>query len=104
MVKIRLMRMGMKGAPSYRVVIADSRSPRDGRIIENIGWYNPLTEPSTIKIDADRAKHWLSVGAQPSDSVRSLLVRAGIVERMPSKPKAAQSKAAQAKAAKAESK
>lgn len=81
MVKIRLMRMGMKGAPSYRVVIADARSPRDGRIIENIGWYNPLTEPSTIKIDAERAKHWLSVGAQPSDSVRSLLTRAGIVER-----------------------
>lgn len=81
MVKIRLMRMGMKGAPSYRVVIADARSPRDGRIIENIGWYNPLTEPSTIKIDAERAKHWLSVGAQPSDSVRSLLERAGIVER-----------------------
>ncbi|HEU0027026.1 MAG TPA: 30S ribosomal protein S16 [Ktedonobacterales bacterium] len=81
MVKIRLMRMGMKGAPSYRVVVADARSPRDGRIIENIGWYNPLTEPSTIKIDADRAKHWLSVGAQPSDSVRSLLERAGIVER-----------------------
>ena len=81
MVKIRLMRMGMKGAPSYRVVVADARSPRDGRIIENIGWYNPLTEPSTIKIDAERAKHWLSVGAQPSDSVRSLLERAGIVER-----------------------
>jgi small subunit ribosomal protein S16 len=100
MVKIRLMRMGMKGAPSYRVVVADARSPRDGRIIENIGWYNPLTEPSTIKIDGDRAKHWLSVGAQPSDSVRSLLVRAGIVERMPSKPKAEKP----AKAAKAESK
>ena len=102
MVKIRLMRMGMKGAPSYRVVVADSRSPRDGRIIENIGWYNPLTEPSTIKIDGDRAKHWLSVGAQPSDSVRSLLVRSGIVERMPSQPKAGKPKAA--KAAKAESK
>ncbi len=81
MVKIRLMRMGMKGAPSYRVVVADARSPRDGRIIENIGWYNPLTEPSTIKIDAERAKHWMSVGAQPSDSVRSLFERAGIVER-----------------------
>ena len=100
MVKIRLMRMGMKGAPSYRVVVADSRSPRDGRIIENIGWYNPLTEPSTIKIDADRAKHWLSVGAQPSDSVRSLLVRSGVVERMPSKPKVEKAP----KAAKAESK
>ncbi len=81
MVKIRLMRMGMKAAPSYRVVVADARSPRDGRIIENIGWYNPLTEPSTIQIDADRARHWLQVGAQPTDSVRSLLQRAGIVER-----------------------
>jgi small subunit ribosomal protein S16 len=81
MVKIRLMRVGMKGAPSYRVVIADPRSPRDGRIIENIGWYNPRTEPSTINIDAERARYWLSVGAQPTDSTRSLLVRAGIVEK-----------------------
>ena len=79
MVKIRLMRVGMKGAPSYRVVVADARSPRDGRIIENIGWYNPLTEPSTITIDSERAQHWLNVGAQPTDSVRSLLRRAGIV-------------------------
>jgi small subunit ribosomal protein S16 len=79
MVKIRLMRVGMKGAPSYRVVVADARSPRDGRIIENIGWYNPLTEPSTITIDAERAQHWLNVGAQPTESVRSLLRRAGIV-------------------------
>lgn len=83
MVRIRLMRVGMKGAPSYRVVIADARSPRDGRIIENIGWYNPRTEPSTIEIKADRAKYWMSVGAQPSDSVRSLLERAGIVEKVP---------------------
>jgi small subunit ribosomal protein S16 len=80
------MRMGMKGAPSYRVVIADARSPRDGRIIENIGWYNPLTDPSTINIDADRAKHWLGVGAQPTESVLSLLKRAGIVERQASTP------------------
>jgi small subunit ribosomal protein S16 len=81
MVKIRLMRMGMKGAPSYRIVVADAHSPRDGRIIENIGWYNPLTEPSTINVDAERAKHWLSVGAQPTDSVRSLLERAGVLTR-----------------------
>jgi small subunit ribosomal protein S16 len=81
MVKIRLMRMGMKGAPSYRVVIADANSPRDGRIIENIGWYNPLTEPSTINIDVERAKHWLGVGAQPTDSVRSLLERVGVLTR-----------------------
>lgn len=81
MVKIRLMRMGMKGAPSYRVVVADARSPRDGRFIENIGWYNPLTEPSTIQIDAERARHWMQVGAQPTESVRSLLVRSGVIER-----------------------
>jgi small subunit ribosomal protein S16 len=81
MVKIRLMRVGMKGAPSYRIVVADAHSPRDGRIIENIGWYNPLTEPSTINVDAERAKHWLGVGAQPTDSVRSLLERAGVLAR-----------------------
>ena len=81
MVKIRLMRTGMKGAPSYRVVVADARSPRDGRIIENIGWYNPRTDPATIQIDADRARHWLQVGAQPSDSVRSLLIRSNVIER-----------------------
>ncbi len=81
MVKIRLMRVGMKGAPSYRVVVADAASPRDGRIIENIGWYNPLTEPSTINVDAERVKYWMSVGAQPTDSVRSLLERAGVLAR-----------------------
>lgn len=104
MLKIRLMRMGMKGAPSYRVVVADARSPRDGRIVENIGWYNPLTEPSTITIDADRAKHWLSVGAQPSESVRSLLVRSGVVERhvlTPAEVEQANARRAKAKAAKA---
>ncbi|HEX6544519.1 MAG TPA: 30S ribosomal protein S16 [Ktedonobacterales bacterium] len=99
MVKIRLMRMGMKGAPSYRVVVADARSPRDGRIIENIGWYNPRTEPSTINIDADRAKHWLSVGAQPTDSVVSLLIRSGVIER-PSREETV-AKSAAKKAAKA---
>ena len=105
MLKIRLMRMGMKGAPSYRVVVADARSPRDGRIVENIGWYNPLTEPSTITIDADRAKHWLSVGAQPSESVRSLLVRSGVVERhtlTPAEVEQANARRAKAKAAKAQ--
>ena len=81
MVKIRLMRMGMKGAPSYRVVVADVNSPRDGRIIENIGWYNPLTEPSSINIDTERAQYWLGVGAQPTDSVRSLLERIGVLTR-----------------------
>jgi small subunit ribosomal protein S16 len=79
MVRIRLMRMGMKGAPTYRIVVADARSPRDGRIIENIGSYNPRTEPSTITVDQERAKHWLSVGAQPSESVTSLFQRAGVL-------------------------
>ena len=78
MVKIRLMRTGMKKAPSYRVVVADARSPRDGRFVEIIGWYNPRTEPSTINIDEEKALKWLSVGAQPTDSVHSLLERAGI--------------------------
>ncbi len=80
-VKIRLKRVGKKKAPSYRVVVAEASSPRDGRIIENIGWYNPLTEPSTIQIDADRARYWLGVGAQASDSVKSLFVRAGVLSK-----------------------
>src|SRR3954447_10444424 len=80
-VKIRLKRTGMKKAPSYRVVVADARSPRDGRIIENIGWYNPRVEPSAINIDKEKALNWLKKGAQPTESVLSLLQRAGIVER-----------------------
>jgi small subunit ribosomal protein S16 len=73
MVKIRLMRVGKVKQPSYRVVVADSRSPRDGRIIESIGHYNPRMEPSVVEIDSDRAVHWLQLGAQPSDAVRKLL-------------------------------
>ena len=80
-VKIRLKRVGKKKAPSYRVVIADARSPRDGRIIENIGWYNPLVEPSAIHIDEEKALGWLKNGAQPTESVNSLLKRAGILDR-----------------------
>ena len=80
-VRIRLKRVGKKKAPSYRVVVADSRSPRDGRIIENIGWYNPLVEPSAIKIDEEKALNWLKVGAQPSESVTLLLKRTGVMER-----------------------
>ena len=80
-VKIRLKRVGKTKAPSYRVVVADSRSPRDGRIIENIGWYNPLVEPSAIHIDEEKAFKWLNVGAQPTDSVTSLLKRTGAMER-----------------------
>ena len=72
-VKIRLRRMGQKKAPFYRVVVADSRSPRDGRFIEEIGYYNPMTNPAEIKIDAEKAKTWLTNGAQPTETVKSLL-------------------------------
>jgi len=92
-VKIRLKRVGKKKAPSYRVVVADARSPRDGRIIENIGWYNPLVEPSAIQIDAERALRWLNVGAQPTDSVTSLLKRAGIMDRFEQSKAAAKTQA-----------
>ncbi len=78
MVKIRLRRVGAKKAPFYRVVVADSRYPRNGRFIEEIGTYNPLVEPSEIKIDGDRAKDWMSKGAQPTDTVKVLLKKAGI--------------------------
>ena len=77
-VKIRLKRMGKKKAPYYRVVVADSRSPRDGRFIEEIGLYDPNTDPSTVKIDADAAKKWLENGAQPTETVGKLLKQAGI--------------------------
>ena len=80
MVKIRLRRMGAKKAPFYRVVVADSRYPRDGRFIEEIGYYNPTTEPSEIKIDADKAKDWLAKGAQPTETVKVLLKKTGIVD------------------------
>lgn len=73
MVKIRLRRMGAKKAPFYRVVVADSRFPRDGRFIEELGIYNPCVSPALIKIDTDRAKEWIKSGAQPTDTVRSLL-------------------------------
>ena len=80
MVKMRLRRMGAKKAPFYRVVVADSRYPRDGRFIEEIGYYNPLTEPAEIKLDADKAKAWLAQGAQPTETVKSLLKKSGIVD------------------------
>jgi small subunit ribosomal protein S16 len=79
MVRIRLRRTGKKGQASYRVVVADSESPRDGRFIENIGFYNPRTDPPTIEIDAERARYWLSVGAQASDAVARLLRKIGAV-------------------------
>ena len=78
-VKIRLRRMGAKKAPFYRVIVADSRSPRNGKFIDEIGTYNPLTNPSTINIDADAAKKWISNGAQPTDTVKALLKKQGIM-------------------------
>ena len=78
-VKIRLRRMGAKKAPFYRIVVADSRYPRDGRFIEEIGTYDPTKNPSVVSIDADKAKQWLSNGAQPTDTVRELLKKASVL-------------------------
>jgi len=83
--RIRLRRMGAKKQPFYRVVVADSRYPRDGRFIEEIGYYNPLTNPAEIKIDEEKALKWMATGAEPSDTVRSLLKRAGIWEKRQAK-------------------
>lgn len=80
-VKIRLTRMGSKNQPFYRVIVADSHSPRDGRFIDEIGTYNPLTNPSEIKIDCEKAAIWLKNGAQPTETARALLVKSGIIEK-----------------------
>ncbi|MBI4259332.1 MAG: 30S ribosomal protein S16 [Actinobacteria bacterium] len=80
-VRIRLMRMGARKRPFYRVVVADGRSPRDGRFIENIGKYHPLEDPSLMEVDEERALHWLRVGAQPSEAVQVILTKLGIWER-----------------------
>jgi len=82
MVKIRLRRMGRRNRPFYRVVVADSRSPRDGKFIDIIGHYNPLTDPATVSIDGKKALKWLSYGAQPTDTVRSLLGKLGIMDKV----------------------
>ena len=79
-VKIRLKRMGAKKKPYYRIIVADSRSPRDGRFIEELGSYDPLKDPSVIKVDGEKAKEWIAKGAQPTDTVKTLLKRAGVVE------------------------
>ena len=78
-VKIRLKRLGAKKTPFYRVVVADERSPRDGKFIDEIGYYNPLTNPAEIKIDAEKAKKWIANGAQPTDTVRALLKKTGAI-------------------------
>ena len=81
MVKIRLRRTGAKGKPNYRLVVADSRSPRDGAFIDIIGHFNPLTDPETVVINEEKARHWLSKGAQPTDTAARLLSKAGILEK-----------------------
>jgi small subunit ribosomal protein S16 len=80
-VRIRLKRMGAKKRPFYRIVVADSRAPRDGRFIEEIGYYNPLTEPKTVKIDTEKAEKWMSQGAQPSETVKVLFAKAGFQKK-----------------------
>ncbi len=80
-VKIRLKRMGAKKAPFYRIVVADSRSPRDGKVIEQVGTYNPLTNPAEVKVDEDLAIKWLGNGAIPTDTVKNLLSKAGVMEK-----------------------
>ena len=79
-VKIRLRRMGAKKAPFYRIIVADSRSPRDGRFIEEVGYYNPMTTPVELKVDAEKVEKWLQSGAQPTETVKSLLVKSGIIK------------------------
>ena len=79
MVKIRLRLMGAKKAPFYSIVVADSRYPRDGRFIEEIGTYNPLTDPASVNVDAERAQEWIKKGAQPTDTVRGILKKAGVL-------------------------
>ena len=81
MLRIRLRRVGRKKQPSYRIVVAERSMPRDGRFVEIIGFYNPRTEPETVKIQEDRALHWLSVGAQPSDAVQRLFNKYGVTDR-----------------------
>ncbi|HIY17097.1 MAG TPA: 30S ribosomal protein S16 [Candidatus Intestinimonas stercorigallinarum] len=78
MVKIRLRRMGAKKAPFYRIVVADSRYPRDGRFIEEIGFYNPTVDPAELKVDVERAQAWIKTGAQPTETVKALLKKAGV--------------------------
>ncbi|MEE0835224.1 MAG: 30S ribosomal protein S16 [Clostridia bacterium] len=80
MVKIRLRRMGSKKNAFYRIIVADSRSPRDGRFIEEIGYYNPLTDPADVKINGEKAKAWIANGAQPTDTVRAILKKNGIID------------------------
>lgn len=97
MVKMRLTRMGDKKSPFYRIVVSDARAPRDGKFVDMIGTYDPLQNPPAVKIDGEKAKKWLANGAQPTDTVRSLLINAGVIEqgkRAPAKTKTAKKKEA----------
>ena len=80
MLKIRLRRMGAKKAPFYRIIVADSRSPRDGAFVEEIGYYNPTTDPAELKVDNEKAAQWIKNGAQPTDTVRGLLKKSGAIQ------------------------
>ena len=80
MVKMRLTRMGQKKAPFYRIIVADSRSPRDGKFIEEVGYYNPMTNPAEIKVDAEKVQKWLDSGAQPTETVKSILNKSGLTK------------------------
>ena len=80
MVKIRLRRMGAKKAPFYRIIVADARSPRDGRFIEEVGYYNPMTNPAEIKVDAEKVEKWLANGAQPTETVKAILTKNGLIK------------------------
>ena len=80
-VKIRLRRMGKKKSPFYRIVVADSRYPRDGRFIEEVGYYDPMTEPATVKVDGEKVEKWLATGAQPTETVRSILNKSGVIKK-----------------------
>ncbi|MHB1500771.1 MAG: 30S ribosomal protein S16 [Candidatus Dormibacteria bacterium] len=92
-VKIRLKRMGAKKRPFYRIVVADARSPRDGRFIESVGYYDPLRDPKVVKLEEERIRHWMATGAKPSDAVRELLERAGMLPATPRPVRAAKSAA-----------
>ena len=100
MLRIRLRRGGKRNQPSYRVVVADKPTPRDGRFIENLGHYNPLTDPVTLEVKKDRVEHWMSLGAQPTETVHRLLYKHGIIETEPpkrvTKPTRAEREAAEA--------
>jgi len=103
MVKIRLRRMGAKKNPFYRIVVADSKSPRDGRCIEEIGTYDPLASPSIINVDSERAQYWIKNGAQPTDTVRALLKKADAMQQEPNKAEEPQQELAGAEESQQES-